>query len=315
MGRCDEYFIDSNYQCEIAILHHRGKFPFMYRTKNGTLHVLEEQMEGIQQYHERYCKFINETDPNDKLGIQMVNTPNGIIYIHISRNDLNTIITSVPPYTLGHTIDVDIKDPTNLITEPFDASSFAGKWCVYALQMNEPFIDCIKFGITGNLERRLRQHTAKIKYLKVLKVFVMMNEKSMREAEKAFKYYAISNGTLVTRLTYTEVVQTKSMDQELQKLELLTSQMNEYYKNYDNDAEFDLADDSDADIDPKIIAESWMTANPPKDKESKTDYYDRYKNNNINMEILTNSVFAKLVIKTIKCDGAKVDGIQCWINK
>lgn len=65
--------------------------------------------------------------------------------------------------------------------------------------------------------------------------------------------------------------------------------------------------------DSKEIARQWICKNPPKNREKKSDYYNRYKKEN--KEILVDSAFSKIVSQFGKYDSLKSNGSRYWIVK
>jgi hypothetical protein len=61
----------------------------------------------------------------------------------------------------------------------------------------------------------------------------------------------------------------------------------------------------------KSVAKDWIRKNPPKNREKKSDYYDRYKNSIANC--LSDRVFAMLVPGVCGCESLKSAGYHYWI--
>jgi predicted GIY-YIG superfamily endonuclease len=94
--------------------------------------------------------------------------------------------------------------------EWFDTAPFADRYCFYFLALGGADIGCYKYGITDDIDRRLREHRKRINYASVVRVFTCASKESMVMAESMFKKYSIKQRIVVNRHGYTEVVKVES---------------------------------------------------------------------------------------------------------
>lgn len=154
-----------------------------------------------------FAQFVNTVDPKCALGIRGIPTRDGYKYV-----------------TARDTVMVD--DPAE---GPYPTEYYGGEHsgsCLYFLQMNKPYTNCYKYGITDDIDIRLKKHQRKIKYWRVVKVFDLKSSSAMREAERFYKKSATDRGILAPRLGYTEVVQTEDHVAELSIIESIVAKCN-----------------------------------------------------------------------------------------
>ena len=61
----------------------------------------------------------------------------------------------------------------------------------------------------------------------------------------------------------------------------------------------------------KTDTKSWIKNNPPKNREKKTEYYERYKSSSVN--VMSERIFAQLVPSIAGCESLKTGGYNYWV--
>jgi hypothetical protein len=208
-----------------------------------------------------------------------------------------------------------------------DIQSYIGKYCLYFLQMNVPNTDCYKYGISGHIIDRLNTHRRAINYLKIIKIFVMVSEEAMKNAEKEYKKLSKDRGIDVVRLKYTEVVQTNDLEAELKVLEEVVNTHNAVAQNAIPILEDNIENIEDCSVDEdktqnlcvekidiKTITINWIKQHPPREREKRTEYYEIYKVD-IGKLSMPENVFATIVPLACRCKKLKSNGSTYWTYK
>jgi hypothetical protein len=271
----------------------------------------ENLFNNYKQHNTKYINLVNSRRLDDKLyPLPARYYRNDVEYfmptIYIKGEKEQTPADIIRGIKTSLAAKIEFTAPTihvqNILpTEPFDICPYKDKCCLYFLQMNEPYTDSFKYGITCHIKSRLKEHQRVINYLRVVKIFVMKDEAAMRTAEKEYKKHAKQTGIAVVRLKYTEVVQTTNMNKELNALTQIVNRHNsdEHMQMIRMVSEIELANRSEHII-PVIVehrkfpALDWIKNNPPASREKTTSYFKRYTNAEGN-EIISGGQFGKLV--------------------